>query len=79
MTDSVYFSKDKKTIDSTIDRYNVFLAQTPQTFSVLAYKQLKSKLAKEDLESNMDICSLFHKYGFNVGFVKGNAKTLKLP
>lgn len=78
VVDSVYISNDKKEVFDTIDRYSIFLAQTPQTFKVSSYLKLASKLSREDFDGNMDTCSLFHKHGFKVGFVEGDKKNIKI-
>lgn len=76
--DSIYISQDTQRVEGVPYRGTIYLAQTPQSFTLKSWNNLTPLLTNEQIESNFDICSLFHIHNFNVIFVKGNTLNLKI-
>ena len=73
-TDSVFLSYDGETVQEYLDRRNVFLAQTPQTFRLgiilEAYKQCENPTT--------DDASLVEALGYRVNVVEGSIANNKI-
>ena len=75
VTDTIKRVADGKIIE-TIDRENLRRAQTPQTFR---FEILQKAFAPENFDATAtDECFLAEKAGFEIAFVEGSAKNIKV-
>lgn len=74
-TDTIKLVTDDLTIQKTIDRKNVYLAQTPQMFR---YNLLLNALEKSDLNIVTDEASALELCGYSVQVVKADYPNLKV-
>ena len=65
----------KGKIVGTIDRSRLRRALTPQTFR---YEILRKAYGQNDLSAATDECSLVEKLGYEIAFVEGSAKNIKI-
>lgn len=63
------------TINKTVDRSNLFLAQTPQMFR---YKVLLEAMSKCNLETITDEAGAVEQLGFKVRIVNGETRNIKI-
>ena len=75
VTDTIKRVADGKIVE-TIDRENLRRAQTPQTFR---FEILQKAFAPENFDATAtDECFLAEKAGFEIAFVEGSAKNIKV-
>ncbi len=75
--DTIKISKDKKKIKKTLDRNEIWFAQTPQSFRVSILKKAFDYSVKNNFEAT-DESGLVEKIGGKVGLVLGNKYNIKL-
>ena len=74
--DTIKFSKDN-IVEKTIDRSNIWMAQTPQAFNKRKILEAYSSIDFEDLIVT-DESSLMEKLGYKVMIVPGTGKNFKI-
>jgi 2-C-methyl-D-erythritol 4-phosphate cytidylyltransferase len=75
--DTVKIAKDSF-VKSTLDRKNVWLAQTPQAAPVVLLKELYKKMEKFPDFCPTDEASILEKFGIPIKIAEGNAKNDKI-
>lgn len=68
-------NKSDKTVQTTLDRSNLYLAQTPQMFR---YRVLKEALEKSDLSKITDEAQAIENIGLAVKIVEGEVTNIKV-
>jgi len=76
--DTTYLSKDQKNIDSILNREELFLAQTPQSFDFNKIFKLHLKAFENNDINNTDDASLAFKNNEKVFLVEGNKYNFKI-
>ena len=76
-SDTIKISKDKKKITKTLDRDEIWFAQTPQSFKVSILKKAFDYSLNNNFEAT-DESGLVEKIGGKVGLVLGNKYNIKL-
>lgn len=76
--DTTYLSKDQKSIDSILNREELFLAQTPQSFDFDEIYKLHFEAFKNNDINNTDDASLALKNNRKVFLVQGNKYNFKI-
>lgn len=76
--DTVYSSDDGKTVTGTPDRTTIYLAQTPQSFRISDFIEMRENTCGDIIRSNADVCTLFRNLGFKVMFSQGDVKNIKI-
>ena len=77
-TDTIAFTSNGTTAESFPDRSNIFRIQTPQTFTIGAFKEVYHGLTAEEKAAATDVCSLFHQKSLPVGLIAGDHRNIKL-
>ena len=77
-SDTTYLSKDKKTVESIINREELFLAQTPQSFDFECIYKLHFEAYQNSHIENTDDASLAFKNGYKIFLVEGNKYNFKI-
>ena len=75
-TDTIKFSKTN-TIESTIDRNKIWLAQTPQVFNKAKLKRAIKKAKTSNIKAT-DESYLMEKMGYKINIVEGSVINLKI-
>ena len=75
-TDTIKFSKTN-TIENTIDRNKIWLAQTPQVFNKAKLKRAIKKAKTSKIKAT-DESYLMEKMGYKINIVEGSAINLKI-
>ena len=75
-TDTIKFSKTN-TIENTIDRNKIWLAQTPQVFNKAKLKRAIKKAKTSNIKAT-DESYLMEKMGYKINIVEGSAINLKI-
>ena len=65
-------------IGGDVDRDSVIRIQTPQTFTIGAFKEVYHGLTAEEKAAATDVCSLFHQKSLPVGLIAGDHRNIKL-
>lgn len=76
-SDTIKISKDKKKITKTLDRDEIWFAQTPQSFKVSILKKAFDYSLNNNFEAT-DESGLVEKIGGKVGLVLGDKYNIKL-
>ncbi len=76
VVDTVKFSTNDE-IKKTIDRQNLFLAQTPQAFSVKLYEKALKNAEKKELECTDD-SELVEKFNEKITIIKSSKENFKI-
>ena len=76
--DTVVVSSDGRFIENIPVRSHMFLGQTPQTFHIMAYRQVYGSLSKEEVLSLTDACKVFVLRNKPVAMVRGDEANLKI-
>lgn len=77
-TETVFSSKDKKNIDSLLNREDLFYARAPQSFFLKDIYACHKKELEAGIVNNIDSCSLMFKHGHKLNFVKGKSSNIKI-
>lgn len=75
VNDTVKLSLNGETVDKTVDRKGLYLAQTPQGVNVSKYKSACESLNNQDFT---DDASVMEQAGFTVKITKGSTKNIKI-
>lgn len=78
MKDTVYLSKDRKSITSLLNRDELYLGQSPESFKFGKYYQINSKLTKEELAQVRGSSEIAFKNKLSVGLIEGDDGNFKI-
>ena len=78
MKDTIYFSNDKKSIDSLLDRSCLFAGQAPEVFRFAAYLKANKRLLPDEIKLINGSTEPAFKAGMDVIMVEGNEKNFKI-
>ncbi|MCR0205479.1 2-C-methyl-D-erythritol 4-phosphate cytidylyltransferase [[Clostridium] innocuum] len=76
--DTIVESDDGKTIKSIPLRSHMFQGQTPQSFNIMALKDLFASLSEDEAEILTDACKAFVIKGHKVHLVQGEVYNMKI-
>jgi len=76
--ETMFVSYDHKNIDEVLSRENMYLARAPQTFFLNELYDLHIKEIDLGNNNNIDSCSMFHKHGKKLNFIKGKSSNIKI-
>lgn len=77
-SDTIVESEDGSAISSIPVRTNMYQGQTPQSFKLLALKQVYEQLSQEEEQQLTDACKAFVLRGKQVGLVEGEPFNIKI-
>lgn len=76
--DTIYLSKDGKTIDSLLDRRQLWAGQAPETFKLGKYLKAHNDMDREDLLRINGSTELAYKAGLRCHMVAGDPMNFKI-
>lgn len=76
--DTIVESIDEENISFIPNRNHMYLGQTPQSFNLIKFKTLFSKLTKEEIDILTDCSKIFVIKGENVKLVTGEYSNIKI-
>ena len=76
--ETTFESEDGVSIKNILDRSKLYLARAPQTFILKDIYNVHLMEIEKNNINNIDSCSMMHKYGANLNFVKGKSSNIKI-
>ena len=76
--DTVYMSKDKKTISSLLDRSTLWAGQAPESVRLGQYLSIIQNMTDDELCSISGTSAVVYEKGFNVGLFDGDEANYKI-
>lgn len=76
--DTVYQSKDGKTIDCLLTRSELFAGQAPESFRFPRYYQIHNEVTDEEIGSTAGSSEIAYRHGMEIRMVKGSERNLKI-
>ena len=76
--DTVYQSKDGKTIDCLLTRSELFAGQAPESFRFKRYYQIHNEVSDEEIGMTAGSSEIAYRHGMEIRMVKGSERNLKI-
>ena len=76
--DTVYQSKDGKTIDHLLKRSELFAGQAPESFKFKKYYQIHNEVTDEEIGSTAGSSEIAYRHGMEIRMVSGSERNLKI-
>lgn len=76
--ETVLESTDKRTIDEVLEREHLYYARAPQSFYLQDIYDVHIEELNKGIDSNIDSCTMMHKYNYDISFVQGNTSNIKI-
>ena len=76
--DTVYRSKDGKSIASLLERSELFAGQAPESFQYGKYKKIHDEASDEELMNTRGSSEIAYKHGMNIRLFEGAEKNFKI-
>lgn len=76
--DTVYHSKDGKTIDCLLTRSELFAGQAPESFRFQKYYQIHNEVSDEEIGATAGSSEIAYRHGMEIRMVKGSERNLKI-
>lgn len=76
--DTVYYSKDGKTINSLLDRGDVYAGQAPEAFNYQKYLAANQALIPKEILKINGSSEVAFKMGMNIQLIDGDEKNFKI-
>lgn len=77
-SDTIINSKNKETINETLNRSELYQAQTPQTFEYGIIRKAHERALLDNIPNVTDDCKLVMNFGVEVHFAKGDKFNFKV-
>lgn len=77
-TETIFVSHDRKNINELLKREEVYYGRAPQTFFLKDIYRLHEEEIKSKNFNNIDSCTIFHKHGYKLNFVKCKSSNIKI-
>ncbi|MCQ2800505.1 MAG: 2-C-methyl-D-erythritol 4-phosphate cytidylyltransferase [Bacilli bacterium] len=77
-SDTIINSKNKETINETLNRSELYQAQTPQTFEYGIIRKAHKRALLDNIPNVTDDCKLVMNFGVEVHFAKGDKFNFKV-
>ena len=78
MKDTVYLSKDGKTIKSLLDRNQLFAGQAPEAFKYQKYIETHQRLSYEEILKINGSTEIAYKCGLDITLIEGDDSNFKI-
>lgn len=76
--DTVYQSKDGKSIDNLLKRSELFAGQAPESFKFKKYYKIHNDVSDEEIGSTAGSSEIAYRHGMKITMVKGSERNLKI-
>lgn len=76
--DTVYQSKDGKSIDNLLKRSELFAGQAPESFKFKKYYKIHNDVSDEEIGSTAGSSEIAYRHGMEITMVKGSERNLKI-
>lgn len=76
--DTVYQSKDGRTIDSLLKRSELFAGQAPESFDFKKYYDIHNNVSDEEIASTAGSSEIAYRHGMNIRLVAGSERNFKI-
>ena len=76
--DTIYMSRDGKTVQDLTDRSTLFCGQSPEVVRLLPYLELCKGLTPEQMLNVRGSCELAYQNGWNISMIPGEENNFKL-
>lgn len=76
--DTVYQSKDGKTIDKLLKRSELFAGQAPESFKFEKYLEIHNSVSDEEIGATAGSSEIAYRHGMEITMVKGSERNLKI-
>ncbi len=76
--DTVYQSKDGKSIDKLLKRSQLFAGQAPESFKFKKYFEIHNNVSDEEIGLTAGSSEIAYRHGMNITMVKGSERNLKI-
>lgn len=76
--DTVYQSKDGKTIDCLLTRSELFAGQAPESFRFQKYYQIHNEVTDAEIGATAGSSEIAYRHGMEIRMVKGSERNLKI-
>lgn len=78
VNDTIYVSKDGKEISSLLNRDELYLGQSPESFKFGKYFEINSRLSKEELANIRGSSEIAFKNALSIGLIYGEECNFKI-
>lgn len=76
--DTVYQSKDGKTINKLLKRSELFAGQAPESFKFGKYLEIHNSVSDEEIGATAGSSEIAYRHGMEITMVKGSERNLKI-
>ena len=76
--DTVYQSKDGKTIDKLLTRSELFAGQAPESFKYKRYFEIHNEVTDEEIGATAGSSEIAYRHGMEIRMVQGSERNLKI-
>ncbi len=76
--DTVYLSKDGKSIEKLLKRSELFAGQAPESFKFKRYFEIHNNVSDEEISLTAGSSEIAYRHGMNITMVKGSERNLKI-
>lgn len=76
--DTVYQSKDGKSIDNLLKRSELFAGQAPESFKFKKYYKIHNEVSDEEIGNTAGSSEIAYRHGMKITMVKGSERNLKI-
>lgn len=76
--DTVYQSKDGKTIDKLLTRSELFAGQAPESFKFKRYFEIHNEVTDEEIGTTAGSSEIAYRHGMEIRMVQGSERNLKI-
>ena len=76
--DTVYLSKDGKSIDSLLKRSELFAGQAPESFDFGKYLDIHNSVTDEEIASTAGSSEIAYRHGMKIRLVEGSERNFKI-
>ncbi|MCR5653702.1 MAG: 2-C-methyl-D-erythritol 4-phosphate cytidylyltransferase [Ruminococcus sp.] len=76
--DTVYQSKDGKSIDKLLKRSELFAGQAPESFKFKEYFDIHNSVSDEEIASTAGSSEIAYRHGMNIRLVEGSERNFKI-
>lgn len=76
--DTVYLSKDGKSIDSLLKRSELYAGQAPESFDFRTYLNIHNSVTDEEIAATAGSSEIAYRHGMKIRLVEGSERNFKI-
>lgn len=76
--DTVYLSKDGNSIDSLLNRSQLFAGQAPESFKFRKYFEIHNSVTDEEIANTAGSSEIAYRHGMKIRLTKGSERNFKI-